>query len=378
MSLQARLLIAARVALIAAVLLSCSRANSAPVMHVVTQATLDSLPRLTVHDGQQLCEADGRTSCPLHRAVGNWLSDTRLAIWEPGRPVMVWTAGDSIATELTATDNELQAPILAVAVAPEGSGYQVVTAGVSDRLLRFDRDGHLVKSVTLSRMEGLAVRGFSGAVPLLYRLRETGPNQQVQFDLDALASPEDSSGRPLMRVPLPTAKLVDGFPAPLPFFTPWPSFGLAPEGDIVWSAGDHFVLHRSGAGQAERWTLNGEFPGPSITDADIAARRAATDPVEGLTGDQIDSMAAHAGHYLAAIEGIAVSRKGEILVIGPASPARDSVDCYRVTADGQLRDRFRLPRQSRVLVFAGDSLIVHRPTEGEPWEIRWLHLQPMP
>ena len=380
MSFRSLSLIPARVALVAVVSLSCGRGSSVPVVHVVTQATLDSLPSLAVDDGRQLCEADGRTACPLHSAVGNWLSDDRFAIWEPGRPIMAWGAGDSIATELTATDSALNTTILAVAVAPEGSGFQVVAAGISARLLHFERDGRLVKSETLPRMDGVAVRGFAGAIPLLYRLRETGPDQQVQFDLDALASPKDTSGRPLMRVALPTVKLVDGLPEPLPFFAPWPSFGLDPDGGIVWSAGDQFVLHRSDAGQAERWTINGAFPGPRITDADIAARRAeaaAAASLAGVTGGQLDSMAADVGQNLAAIAGIAVSRKGEILVIGPASPARDSVDYYRVTADGQLRDRFRLPRQSRVLVFAGDSLIVHRPTEGEPWEIRWLHLQPM-
>jgi hypothetical protein len=361
---------------------ACGKAEPAPTTEVVTQASLDSLPRLTVSDGRALCVADGRSACPLESAFANWLGDEGFALWEPGRPVMIWRGKDSVAAELGATDGDMHSPTLTLAVASDGSGYQMIVTGAKDRLLHFKQDGKVSGSSILPLIPGSFSRGFTGDVPLLERMRGAKGDDRVHFELDVMKSPMDTSGRPIIRMVLPWLKMSEhDHPEPAPFFPSWPSFGVDRDGGVAWSPGDRFVIHRINAHGDEEWALNGDFPGAEIASTDMTARRAqalAPNAPEHLSVDVVDTMAARTGKFLPAITGLLVSRQGEIMVTGPESPARDSIACYRVSRAGKLLGQFRLPRRTRALIFAGDSVLVHRPTEGEPWEVRWLKLKATP
>jgi hypothetical protein len=48
---------------------------------------------------------------------------------------------------------------------------------------------------------------------------------------------------------------------------------------------------------------------------------------------------------------------------------------YRLDPNGTPVARFTLDRRARILLAEGDSLLLHRPTEGEPWELRWVRLR---
>ena len=85
-------------------------------------------------------------------------------------------------------------------------------------------------------------------------------------------------------------------------------------------------------------------------------------------------MVARTGKRHPAIGGFVVEPKGRILVASAASPTRDTVDYVLLTREGRPTHRFVLTGRTHPLLFAGDSLLVHRPTEGEPWELRWLRL----
>ncbi len=368
------------VACLAFALGGCGKASVTPVVTVITQATLDSLPHKTITEGRRLCEADGRGSCPLGAAFGNWLDDTHFALWEPGRPVMIWSGTDTTALELGTTDGEQQAPVVALAVAKEGSGYRVLVTGGEDRLLHYNSAGHLEKPTALPQISGVFNRGFASDLILLERIRPIAGAPGMRFEVDVLGAATDTSGTPVMRLVLPWLTMADSVRLGLPpFFPAWPSFGVDRAGDFVWSPADRFVLHGSDAKGHERWTITGDFPGPEITPADMAARRAealATGTSEGLTPEQVDTISNRTARYFPAISGIAASRKGDFLAVGAISPTHDSVTCYHIDADGKLLGQFQLPRRTRVVLFAGDSMLVHRPTEGEPWEVRWLKLAP--
>ena len=55
-------------------------------------AAVDSLPLLTPQDGRLVCVADGRAACPLMQPIANRLGGDRIALWEPGRTVQIWSA----------------------------------------------------------------------------------------------------------------------------------------------------------------------------------------------------------------------------------------------------------------------------------------------
>jgi hypothetical protein len=76
------------------------------------------------------------------------------------------------------------------------------------------------------------------------------------------------------------------------------------------------------------------------------------------------------------ISGILLEPQGRVLVAGSVAPTRDSVEYLLLDRDGRPTNRFTMQRRTRPLIFAGDSMLVHRPTEGEPWEVRWMMLKP--
>jgi hypothetical protein len=281
--------------------------------------------------------------------------------------------------ELTAIDPDLKTAFIAMAAAREGTGFQVVAGGIGERVFHFNGTGKFERATPLPRIGGSFSRGFTGDVALLERLRGAPGDRIVHFELDVLRSIGDTGGRAVIRISLPWITMTqDDRPGLTPFFPAWPSFGIDRDGGIAWSPGDRFVIHRLDQHDREVWTVRGEFSGPDITAEDMAAERAratAPDVPEQLTPEQLDTMTSRTSKFLPAISGILVSRKSEVLVTGALSPARDSVSCYRLTSAGTLVGQFRIPRRTRPLLYAGDSMLVHRPTPGEPWEVVWLHLK---
>jgi hypothetical protein len=77
-----------------------------------------------------------------------------------------------------------------------------------------------------------------------------------------------------------------------------------------------------------------------------------------------------------AISALVRSETGIVYVGGAVRPAADSVRWFRLSAAGEPTGRFTLSAMTRVLFARNDSLLVHRPTEGEPWEVRWIRLLP--
>lgn len=366
-------------ALCAALALACGRdaAPAAPVEHVITQATLDSLPRIEVSDGRLLCLSYGRDTCPLRSAVANWLDPDRFAVWEPGRPVQVWHGNDSLPMLIGASDGPDNGPVLALAVAKR-NGDIVVLEGNSDRLLHYNGSGRLTGQDLLERPSGFTVRGFVDAEPVIQRMRPIGPNGSTVVEFLRLARPTDTTGVVAFTTPLPWMKLVTGQQTLPPFFPSMPTFAMAPDGALAWSSGDHFVIHRLDRASKELWTIKGDMTGPPITPADQAARRAELREGSGLNEAQLDTMATRTGTTHPAISGLTINREGQLLAAGAETPGRDSVDFYRFAADGKPVGHFLLSKRVTVLLFSGDSLLVHRPTESDPWEIRWLHLKPVP
>lgn len=345
----------------------------------VSAAQLDSLPRASVSDGRRVCEATGYDPCPLHRAVANWLSPDRFALWEPGHLVRIYDSHDSAGKDLGTVGHGESSYGFATAVGPYRGGIAVID-GARNTLVRFDARGRAAGDVQLAQHDIDDAPGFDGAVPVLQRARPESPGDTAIFEVRLLKSPTDTTGDVVLRVPLPWLVLSDDKPVkPTPFFPVVPRYAVDADRSVVWSPGDHFEIHRRMRGGGVAWTLVSNRLGPAVTPEDIASRRheieAQTDPHEVPPSD-VDSMIAHTGKLHPAIGGITIAPNGTILVAGPVTPSRDSVDYFVLTSSGVPTTRFTLPSRMEVLLFAGDSLLVHRPTESEPWEVRWLQLKP--
>lgn len=99
-----------------------------------------------------------------------------------------------------------------------------------------------------------------------------------------------------------------------------------------------------------------------------------TDPHDVPASDT-DTMVARTPKVHPAIGGLTIAPNGTILISGPLTPSCDSIDYWVLSSAGVPTARFALPSRTEVLLFAGDSMLVHRPTLGEPWEVRWLVLR---
>src|SRR5690606_24801766 len=80
---------------------ACS-SGRATVVHQLDAASIDALPVLEVTPATLVCTATGYDECPLNSAYANRLGDGTIAIWEPGRRVLLLAPGDSIPAPLGA------------------------------------------------------------------------------------------------------------------------------------------------------------------------------------------------------------------------------------------------------------------------------------
>jgi len=348
-----------------------------PVERTVTAAALDSLPRLAVTDGHLVCLADGQSPCPVDLATANWMHDDRFATWEPNRQVQIWSPNEPNPLTVGEVGTAIGQYRSVVSVAANGAGYFVVDAA-SSNLLLFDGKGHYQSSVPVPPSGMTHATGFAGDIPLLQLILPTAADSPAVFEVRELEGPGDTLGRSVLKVPLPWLRIRDGKPArELPLFPVLPSYAIAADSDIVWSAGDVFSVRRQSASGSLRWSLTSTATGPAVTPEEISRERARL----GLKADaaasaRFDSSVAVTAKSHAAITGLVLAHDGRVLVLGAQTPARDSIDFYSLGKSGEPRGRFTLPRRSRVLLFNGDSLLVQRPGANMNQELRWLLLRP--
>lgn len=349
--------------------------------HTLTQAGWDSLPVLAVTDGARLCLADGTTDCPLAMAYGNWLDDQRLVLWESARRLLLWRSGDTTAVPMGSTGIE-QGQYISVLAAGPGSGdhVELVTATESGlTLMEFDAKGTFVKSGPLPAAAARTARGFAGPVPILQRIAQTSDSGTAEMQIELLRTIGDSAGTVAFTAPLPWLRIRGEETVSAPSFFPAPPvFAVAADRDVLSSPGGTLEVRRAAADGTVRWTLTSPLTGAPITDADIAARKT---ELAGATLDTMSTadaaaMRARTGTHHPAVAGLLLARDGRVLVAGPSLPLSETTEHLRLKADGTPDGRVALPRGTFPILFAGDSLLVHRRADGELREIRWLRLGP--
>ncbi len=344
-------------------------------------AAVDSLPQLTPQDGRLVCIADGRDACPLIQPVANRLGDDRIALWEPGRVVQVWSA-DTLPITVGRTGRGLGEYQTVLGVGP-GSGSAVelidmMTDGA--RVMTFDAAGSFVESTALPTIIAGEARGYVGALPVLQGVVAQRDSSDAVFRLFLLNKTTDTTGRMILQVPLPGIRMQGTqLVSSPPLFTTSPVYALFPDGEVVAGTSDRIDLVRKMADGSPRWHLQIDLPRQRITPEQIAAKRASVQELFGgqLSASDLDGMEARSDSLHPAIAGIIPTHEGQLYLAGPVTGA-DLIDYIRVRADGKPTGRFQLPATTKVLLAAGDSLLVHRPQEGELREVRWLRLSTTP
>jgi hypothetical protein len=258
-------------------------------------------------------------------------------------------------------------------------GEYIVVDGWRSRALRFNADRAFRDESPISPLPPGVALGFVGQVELRQALKSSGPDSATVLEVHRIMSFADTSGDLLLRVPVKSVPLRGGVPiTPLALFPIVPIYTVAQNGDVVWSAGDSLVVERRSSGGTVRWHTAIDLPPVTIAPEDIAARQHELKLTPGATDDElgaVDSSAALTKGNFPSIGGVTLSPAGQTLISGPIIPTRDSVDFYLLARNGALVSRFRLGRRTQVLLLSGDSLLVHQPTRGEPWEVRWLRVE---
>jgi hypothetical protein len=342
---------------------------------MIDESNVANLPQWQVDTlTTPICVADGYGDCPLRAAWANSLGDGRVAVWEPRRRVLVLApdgtmmpVGDSVA------------PLNVAAITGDGRGFQaVVVDDAGWHLANLNREGRETRRVPLPAASSRNIVGFVGRVPVAQRLANMADPAGGRLQVDRLASPTDSSGAPLLDVQIPWLREINGMTVPAPLFTTLPVYTVGEDGAITWSTGQRFEVESRDRDGTPRWRLFGPVA-PEITDEEYAIRmsdareRYAALP---LAEEDFERMRMQAPTTHPAISALVRSETGIVYVGGAARPAADSVRWFRLSAAGEPTGRFTLSAMTRVLFARNDSLLVHRPTEGEPWEVRWIRLLP--
>ncbi len=354
-----------------------------PAHYVLTAAGFDSLPAYRVADDSMVCLGTGYTLCPEHVAIANWVSDTSFAMWEPGRTVGIWGPHDTAGMALQNARTGPGHYGYVSGVARKGSSYVVIDRQPSQSL-EFTLSGTFRHASRIPLSGDGSTRGYAGSAGILQQLVPQGPDQPADFTVTLVDSPADTTGRQVLDVPLPWLRLAGSGgaaepTAPIPFFPAVPVYTVDRTGAFIWSPGDKLTLGRIGRGGDTVWTITGNVAGPSITAAEIAAQRALLES-QALPGDSgraaIDSMAARTGKFHPAVVAVLAAPDGRVLAVGGSGSSVDSIQALLIGPDGRPSGRLRLGGRDRPLLFAGDSVLVFRPTSSEPWEVRWLRLVP--
>ncbi|MES2124838.1 MAG: hypothetical protein V4503_09160 [Gemmatimonadota bacterium] len=370
----------ALIALTGTLLAGCSgnteSSSTSSASQVVTAATLDSLPRLTFTDGGRVCLADGRNLCPLQAAVANWLGEDLIALWEPGRPIGAWKIGDSVAMRVGALGvqvGEYQNP---AAIGGTSSGDLLVIDAQTESLLRYDRSGKYIGSKPLPKLFGIRAWGFAGNLALLQRLYAADTASPATLELKILKTAGDTGGRVALTTTIPWLRLNDDVvSATVPLFPTQPVYAVGEDGAVVWSPADRFAINGISPRGTPEWSISSNLTGPPIDSTEISARRAQL-AQQDVPAIDLDSMVAKTPATSAAVTGILINRDGRILV-GRATSG-DSAEYVMFSKTGEPLSRLVLGSRIHPLLLSGDSMLVHRPTDEEPWEVRWLLLSKTP
>ena len=340
----------------------------------ITTAALDSLPRTALTDGGRVCFATGYDSCPLHVAVANWLAPDRFALWEPGREIAVYRVGDTVGVPIGGVGSGAGMYANQSAVGADDNGDVLVVEATAGTLLHYESNGKFRKTKPLPTLFGVALWGFAGRVPLLQRFTAVDSISLANLEVRVLTSAGDSAGRVALQLPIPWLRLDNNeVSAPLPFFPTQPLYAVADDGSLYWSSAERLWLRRLNRTGGTDWTLSSEIAGPAITPMALSARRKELEAA-GIPAIDLDSMAALTPATYPAVSGILLNRDGRIMLGREHIAGSDSVAYLILSKDGVPLSRFSLGARVHPLLLSGDSLLVHRPTEGEPWEVRWLLL----
>ncbi|MEI2720999.1 MAG: hypothetical protein V9E87_12840 [Gemmatimonadales bacterium] len=344
-------------------------------------AAVDSLPVLTPADGRLVCIADGRAACPLLQPIANRLGGDRFALWEPGRLVQIWGT-DTVPTTIGKVGKGLGEYEVVLGVGPgDGKSVQLIdmmTDGA--RVMTFDGAGAFVESKPLPPIEAGEARGFVGALPVLQGMVSKSESGEGAFRLFLLKKPTDTTGTLVLQAPMPWVRMQGTqLVSTPPLFATSPVYALFPDGEVAWGEGDRIDLIRKMADGNPRWQLHINRPRLRITPEEFAAKRASVQSMLGgqLAASDLDSMQAKSDTLHPALAGLLASQEGRLYLIGPITGA-DQIEYIQLSPDGKPSGRFHLPATTKVLLAAGDSLLVQRPQEGELREVRWLRLGTTP
>jgi len=346
-----------------------------PITRTTTAAALDSLPRLDVTDGRLVCLAVGQAPCPTTAVTANWLRDGKYATWEFHRPIEIWTPNKTDPEFLGSVGDAANQYDVVLSVAETQTGFTVISY-TNKMTIQFDRAGRYLTSLPLPPVSTTHNRGYSGDVSFYQLIREGGQDSAAIFEVRTTIDPGDTVGHSLINVPLPWLRLHDGRPMnQMPLFPTLPSYAFAPDSDIVWASGDTIAAERRSSTGALRWKLTSDVPGPVITPAALKVLRdkLAQDDKAKLAG--FDSSAARTGKSYPAVTGLFVAPDGRVVLVGPQVPVRDSTDFLVLDKTGLPAGRFAMPNRTRPLLFAGDSILVHRAGANAQPELRWLVLK---
>jgi hypothetical protein len=351
-----------------------SATSNAPQKRTTTSAALEALPVLPIAEGQLVCLADGISPCPGGIATANWLTGGRYATWELRSPVTIWTPGKTdpqILGEIGSKDEQYNTVF---SVAATRTGYIVLNVNPPKALL-YNSSGVFSAMLPTPQITVTRTRAYSGSVPFFQAINSGGNDSAARFDVRLIDGPGDTIGIPVLHESLPWLILRDNRPVvPLPLFPTLPSYAFAPDSDIVWSPGNIFQFERRSPTGVVRWSVSSDVHGPVLDSAEIAQLRSKLPADEPARRASFDSSLKHSDKYLPAITGISLAPDGRVLVIGPQAQTRDSVPYYVLSSSGEPIGRFAMPRRSRPLLFAGDSVLVQRPGANAHAELRWIHV----
>jgi len=321
-----------------------------------------------------LCVADGYDDCPLRAAWANGLGDGRVALWEPRRRVLVLGA-DGTMTAI----GDSAAPLNIAAITSNGRGFRAVVADDTGwHLVDLDRAGKETRRQALPAASPRNIVGFVGQVAVAQRIADIENPAGGRLEIDRLNAPTDSSGTHLLSEQISWLREVGGFTMPAPLFAALPVYTVGEDGSIVWTIGQRFEVEARDRNGNPRWRLLGPS-GPEITEEEFAVRASEAREFYAATPlaeSDFDQMRLQAPKTHAAVTALIRSASGIVYVGGATPLAADSTTWFRLSAAGEPTGRFTLSTSTRVLYARNDSLLVHRPTEGEPWEIRWIRLLP--
>jgi hypothetical protein len=360
-------------------LTACSGGDAPPTEHQLSDAELSALPRLEAADGRLVCTATGRELCPLGTAIANRLGGDRIALWEPGRQVLVLDGKNASGRPFGAQGLDVGQYAVALAVGPFKNGIAIVD-GRRNKLVQLNAEGDFEREDDLPPPTVNAAPGFIGDLPVLQTIRAESDSGIAQLRVEILQSQRERGGTLVLDVPISWLRLRgDSAVSFTPLFAPSPVYAVDQDETIVWSPGDAFRLERRTFAGKVKWSLASDRRGLAVTAGDIERRReeiVRNAPAGQLRLGELDSMTAVNGPEHPVISGILLEPQGRVLVAGSVAPTRDSVEYLLLDRDGRPTNRFTMQRRTRPLIFAGDSMLVHRPTEGEPWEVRWMMLKP--